>query len=361
MMSVADTGAGISPEDAQRIFEPFFQGGDQGRAQRGYGLGLSISKQIIELQGGRMWFESTPGVGSTFHFTLPLATPKAHPSRPSRWIRDDWYWHEQTRRRKPPELPLQERIVVYDASGELSAILAHGSDGVEFVAAKTVAAAVVELDECPAHALLINAPSSQQAAALAEVARQGAPDTLIVACAFPPQLQHAFASGATGYLVKPVMNQQLQQALRGLGRPVQRVLLVDDDADFRRLAIRMLSTYDRKLEVEVAVNGAEALAALRQQPPDLLLLDVVLPDMQGWEVLAHKQQDAGLAAIPTLMLSAQDPADLPRASPILYAAIGRGFSLNRLLNCTLGLSRLLSAPAPAPGRAPEAAVAGVQA
>ena len=360
-VSVADTGAGINREDAQRIFEPFFQGGNQNRAQSGYGLGLSISKQIIELQEGRMWFESAPDVGSTFYFSLPLATPEAHPSRPSRWIRDDWLWHEQTRRRKPPEMPVQERVVVCDASGELPAMLAHGSDGVEFIAASTVAAALAELDECPAHALIINAPTPQQAATLAEAAQQGAPDTLIVACAFPAQLQHARAAGATGYLVKPVMNRQLQQALRALGQPLRRVLLVDDDPDFRRLATRMLSAYDKALQVMVATNGAEALAALRRHPPDLLLLDVVLPDMQGWEVLAHKQQDAGLSAIPTLMLSAQDPADLPRASPILYATIGRGFSLNRLSSCVLGLSGLLSAPIPTPGRAPEAVAAGVQA
>jgi len=73
VVSVADTGSGISPEDQQHIFEEFRQvDSSSTRAKGGTGLGLSIAKRIVELQGGRMWVESTVGKGSTFRFTVPI-------------------------------------------------------------------------------------------------------------------------------------------------------------------------------------------------------------------------------------------------------------------------------------------------
>jgi signal transduction histidine kinase/DNA-binding response OmpR family regulator len=351
-VSVADTGAGISPEQARQIFEPFFQGGERGRAQGGYGLGLSISKMIVELQNGRMWFESELGLGSTFSFTLPLAPSEAPLARPGRWIREDWHWHERPRRRTDIDHQWQQRVVVCDATGELPAIFAHCADEIEFVGINTVDQAVAELDDCPAHLVVVNAPTPQQGTALAEEVRRGAPDTPVVACSFQPQVQHAHQAGAAGYLVKPVLIHDLQRTLDGLERPLHRVLLVDDDADFRRLVVRMLSTFDETIEVVTAANGAEALAALNATPPDLLLLDVMLPDMLGWEVLAHKNQDAMLCTVPAIMLSAQDPAEHPRTSPFFHVVYGGGFSANKLLRCALELAALMVKPEPTPGRAP---------
>lgn len=351
-LSVADTGAGISPEQARQIFEPFFQGGERSRTQGGYGLGLSISKMIVELQNGRMWFESEPGLGSTFSFTLPLAPAAAPLARPGRWIREDWHWHERPRRQTELDHQWQQRVVVCDATGELPALFAHCADEVEFVGVNTVDQAVAELDDCPAHLVVVNAPTPQQGAALADEMRQGAPDTPVVACSFQPQVQHALRAGAAGYLVKPVLIHDLQRALAGLERPLRRVLLVDDDADFRRLVMRMLTTIDETIEVVAAANGAEAWAALQSTPPDILLLDMMLPDMLGWEVLARKNQDAMLCTVPAIMLSAQDPAEHPRTSPVLHAVFGGGFSANKLLHCALELAALMVKPEPTPGRAP---------
>ena len=91
LVSVADTGPGIPPKDIDRIFEPFYQGmSDLWRDKGGSGLGLSISKQFIELHGGRMWVESELGVGATFSFELPMFSSIAPAGRPGHQIREDW-------------------------------------------------------------------------------------------------------------------------------------------------------------------------------------------------------------------------------------------------------------------------------
>jgi signal transduction histidine kinase len=80
---VADTGIGIPPEDQDRIFEPFEQSENAGsRQQEGTGLGLALSRRLVELQGGRIWLESAPGQGSRFHFTLPLGQTPARQPQP---------------------------------------------------------------------------------------------------------------------------------------------------------------------------------------------------------------------------------------------------------------------------------------
>ena len=72
LVSVADTGPGIAPEDQERIFEEFQQTGVGAGQREGTGLGLALSKRLVELHGGRIWVDSEPGKGSTFVFTLPL-------------------------------------------------------------------------------------------------------------------------------------------------------------------------------------------------------------------------------------------------------------------------------------------------
>ncbi|HXW00636.1 MAG TPA: HAMP domain-containing sensor histidine kinase, partial [Anaerolineae bacterium] len=133
IISVADTGPGVLPEDAERIFEPFCQGrGNPWRDQKGSGLGLSISKQFVELHGGQMWLESEPGVGSTFSFNLPIYPPAAPTLSAARWVNQSWVWHERTAKAKLPHLPHKQRILVCDNTGDLYELLANRSDEVEF-------------------------------------------------------------------------------------------------------------------------------------------------------------------------------------------------------------------------------------
>jgi len=353
VIGIADTGAGIAPETAKRIFEPFYQGDAQAQStQGGYGLGLSISKRFVELHGGKMWFTSTIGAGSTFYFTLPIAPPQAPLARPGHWISEEWAWRTRPTKPRAADYPTKTRLVICDQSAELSTLLAHHSDAIELIDVRDLAQATEALAQCPAHALLINAHPFQNLTLLTEQARAAAPDTPVMICSFQSQMQRLADAGATDYLIKPVMSANLKAALQAIGRPVARVLVVDDDPDFQRLLPRMLSTYAAVATVTVAGTGAQALLQLQCDPPDLILLDIVLPDMSGWQILEAKNRHASLRDIPVIILSAQDPAEQPAASPIFLATIEKGFSINKLLHCSLEVAAFLTKPEepiPVPG------------
>ncbi|MGQ9684008.1 MAG: sensor histidine kinase, partial [Anaerolineae bacterium] len=138
-VSVADTGPGIAPEEAARLFEPFHQAG--GGSRGGSGLGLSISKQFVELHDGQMWLESEVGRGSTFHFRLPVTPPAGPVARPERWLAEGWVWTERTRRSTPPTLPPRPRLLVCDDGGALEPLLGRYGDEAELVAVADLAQA----------------------------------------------------------------------------------------------------------------------------------------------------------------------------------------------------------------------------
>ena len=186
ILSVADTGPGIAPEDARRIFEPFCQGASElWRDKGGSGLGLSISEQFVKLHGGRMWLESELGVGSTFIVELPISAPMEHAFRPGHQIREDWIWRERASRSDSASLQPRPRVVVCDEIGDLHAVLSRCSSDVEFVDAEDLRAVTGELQQCPAQAVVINASTPGDAWALVEQAVQEAMTTPILGCRGP--------------------------------------------------------------------------------------------------------------------------------------------------------------------------------
>ncbi|MCX7681609.1 MAG: ATP-binding protein [Anaerolineae bacterium] len=348
MVSVTDTGPGIAPEDAVRVFEPFWQGTRQlWRDKGGSGLGLSISKRFVELHGGRMWFESKPGVGSSFYFTLPISLPVEHIVRPGHQLREEWIWREQAFRAGQPssaEQLVRPRIIVCDETGMLYPRFTRYLDRVEFVNVEDPSQAERSLRECPASAVMLNVVDADDPWALVEMVRKRAPGTPVIGCSVPRLTERAIHAGAAGYLIKPITRADLERVLKAVGKPVKRVLVVDDDLEFLELLSRMLRTCDSTLEVVTAASGKEALAELRSAPPDLLLLDIVMPGMNGWQVLETMRQEGRLKDVLTFFVSAQDPAEQPPASDYLLVTIDGGLSLSKLLRCSLEVSTLLLAP-----------------
>jgi len=348
IVSVTDTGPGISPEDAQRIFEPFQRGQNvRWQGQGGSGLGLSISRQFVQLHGGRMWLESEPGAGTTFYVELPVSEPAEHVARPERWVKRDWVWVERSFRTDATRLadrPLKPRVVVCDEAGGLCDAFAHHSDQAQFVDVRDLSEAIQELRRSPAHALVLNTPSSNRTLSLVEAARREVQDTPIIGCCVPPKLEHALKAGAMGYLTKPVKRAELSGAIEAVGRPVRRILILDDEADARELLTFYVHAHGGAIEVATAESGEQALRELRRDPPDLALIDILMPDMDGWQVLAAKAQDEAIRDIPAVIVSAQDPREGPTKSALLVATIGDGLSINKLLSCCRDLSAMLLQP-----------------
>ena len=236
------------------------------------------------------------------------------------------------------------RLVICDETGALYPQLVRYSDEAEFVAARDVPQVVRELQACPAHVVMLNAATSRDLWSMVERVKGQAPGTPIIGCAVPPEVERATEAGALGYLIKPVSRADLQRALKAVGSPVSRVLVVDDDPDVLRLFSQMLHVCDSELEIVTASNAQEALEGLRHAPPDLMLLDVIMPDLDGWQVLESIAQDTGIADVPTFFVSAQDPGNEPPVSDFLLTAMDGGLSPSKLWRCSLGISELLLKP-----------------
>lgn len=341
---VSDTGPGIAAADLEKIFEPFYQAGvAPWQERKGNGLGLSISKQLIELHHGQLWVESAVGVGSTFAFRLPLSSPTVPIAGAGRWISEDWLWHERLTPPRLPSPPTGQRLVIYDERGELATLLAQHRDEREVVDAPTFAEAVQAAQACPAHALLLNTEQAATVGPLVQRAAAALPDTPVFGYALPAHGTAPLAAGLVHYLTKPVTRADLRQALARIDKPVRRILIVDDDLEFRSLLTRMLQSLDSALTITVAADGQQGLMLLQEQP-DLLFLDVTMPMVDGWQLLQRKNDDPSLQAIPVLMLSAQDRAGAMVTSDFFVAGLGRGLSGDQLLRAAAMLATLFLQP-----------------
>ena len=343
LVSVTDSGPGISPEDAKRIFEPFYQGSSLVRRQsNGTGLGLSISKQFVELHGGKMWLESQLGAGSTFSFRLPISLPPEPISRPERWIAQGWV--ERKFNPNLPEMQLGQRIIICDEMSELCSLFSRCDDQVEFAPTKDLVQAIAEMQRYPAQALVVNGASLSSLGPLVEKARKELPDTPILGCVLPPKTGHALAAGAADFMLKPVTRGDLARAFTTLGRPVKDILLVDDDPDVLELLSRMIQANDNTTQIRTATSGPQALAEMLRKPPDVILLDILMPNQDGWQILTAIKEERALRDIPVIIISAQDPQDQPAQSEWLLATISGGLSINKLLHCLYGISSALLRP-----------------
>lgn len=345
VVNVTDTGPGISAEDAEHVFDPFFQaGGSMWHNREGSGLGLSISKQFVERHEGQIWLESEVGVGSTFSFKIPLSPLPPAAGGAGRWVNQDWVFLEHPTWPNLPKLPHQRRVVLCDETGDLHTLFNLYADQIEFVDTKNLIETGQELQRCPAHAVILNTNSATELGTIIEQARQEITDTPIIGCSLHLHKEHVFEGDTIDYLIKPVKQANLEKMLQTASKPVQHILIVDDDPDVRQLFSRMVLVYDPTLTISMAANGVEALQQLHAHPPDLMLLDIVMPDMDGWQVLAHKQQDPAIKDIPVIVVSAEDVISQPMVSQVILATMGQGLSIPELLQCSLQFSKLLLEP-----------------
>lgn len=339
-VSVRDTGPGISPVDSERIFEPFQQSATAGAVLgKGSGLGLAVSREFIRMHEGALWLHSTPGQGSTFTFRLPI-TPSPEPvAAATRWVSEDWPRRTSSSLLDSPRLA--DRAVLWDSSGQLLGALSRYADDLELVAAAD--AGSVER-ECQAHAARTVIVSSQEMAELVDHV-----DVLRARIRGVPLFGFLLSRGEhaepstrpLAYITKPVSGHDLRKTLAALAANPRRVLIVDDEPDARRvLTTRLKSSYEG-IEIREAGSAREALDTAAVWRPDAILLDLVMPEMDGWAMLDQANSHPDLRAVPIVLISGRDRYQEPLGASLFVATAQDGISFGKLVDCYRAVSEIL--------------------
>jgi PAS domain S-box-containing protein len=303
-ISVADTGIGIRAEDQAVVFEEFRQvDGNTDTANEGTGLGLAITKRLVEQQGGKISLESEPGKGSRFTFTLPLGSGTSSESlpvngpaspnivaaggggKPLILVVDD-------------EVPARELIASYLESEYRIVMAESGAEVVQ--KARQLRPDAITLD--------VLMPGGNGFETL--VALRKTPETAnipIIIVSIVDQKQVGFALGAADYLVKPIRKPVLLETIRK-HVPLQTdddaaILLVDDDPKTLELLEETLRSAG--YETQSVQSGARALEVLSSKLVSAVLLDLLMPGMDGFEVIRHVREQATLKELPILVMTAK--------------------------------------------------------
>jgi signal transduction histidine kinase/CheY-like chemotaxis protein len=348
VVSVADTGPGIAPKDQERIFEPFQQADVSTRRQHGgSGLGLTISKQFIEMHGGELWLLSELGAGTTISFSLPTENPSLSSAEQSHSLRralvadDEIGYHLRTRPSAAPAPAVGQRLVLVDPEGPLQRVINRFLPDVEVEAFAELNDALQALQRSPAQALVVNDPVLQPMGLAINHLPFGTP---AITCWLPGEQDTVRRLGVVAYMVKPVVQDQLLAAVGRLGAQIRTVLLVDDEEDELHLFARMLQAEEGRYAILQVTTGRRALNMLRSRRPDLVLLDLNMPDISGFQVLEEKARDPEIAAIPVIVISSRDPAGDPVFSHTLTVTQSSGFSQRNLVDCIQSLGAILAPP-----------------
>lgn len=346
-VAVHDTGLGIPPEEQELIFDEFRRSERSlARSYGGLGLGLAICQRLVTMHGGTLSVSSTgvEGAGSTFEFTLPIMTPpaiqsdrEAIPDRTAEWV------------------------------GILTNRMGSGQRLKEHLNARGLDVQMIFIDETPDWlAGLVVAPPGALVIDIGATPHQGW--DVLKALKGHPRLQDLpvlFCSlsregGAVltfDYLTKPIELADLTRALDlqwlvpAAGHRSKTVLVVDDDDNTLEMHVRVVENHSPSHRVLRARNGLEALDLLKQEHIDLVLLDLMMPEFDGFGILEAMREREVTRQIPVIVLTGKvlTEADMTRLNQGVATVLSKGvFSLAETLahiETTLQRGRKLSSEA----------------
>jgi signal transduction histidine kinase/CheY-like chemotaxis protein len=300
VFSVADTGIGISLEDQERIFQEWAQvEGKLQKSTKGSGLGLPLSRKLAQLLGGNVYVKSQQGIGSTFIVALPVSFNGAT---------EVIYVPEVKRELDASKLP----VLVVEDNREALFIYEKYLKGSIFQVfpSKTLKEARIALRESDPVAVILDVllEGEQSWELLQELKSDPATQFLpVFVITVVDNQQKALSLGADAFHTKPVDRSWLLrqlEAIRTDSRMSRRVLVVDDDEASRYVVKTALAGGGFRL-IE-AVSGSQGLRLAREAKPDLIILDLTMPDLSGFEVLDKLKTDADTARIPVIIHTSRE-------------------------------------------------------
>ena len=302
--AVRDTGIGIKPEDIESIFDPFHQA--DGRAARRYGgsgLGLALARRLARLMGGDCTVESVPNAGSTFRLTLPLSGPA------------------RVKSTEGMAQPLATSTYVETTNANHTALVVDDDE------------AAVDLMQRWLLRMGFSVVTTTSSDTALDLARAHRPDFILLDALLPnrsgyevleelradPEICHiptilitvdddrarGLKAGATDYLHKPITEGQLRQVLDIYRDQASgNILVIDDDDASADLLVRSVAQVG--FTARRAVDGVQGLAMANDMRPDAIVLDLLMPDLGGFEVLERLSASSGLRQIPLIVVSGCD-------------------------------------------------------
>ena len=287
LINVIDTGPGISIEDQKKLFQAFSQvDGSATRKSGGSGLGLSICANLVQLHGGRIGVHSEVGKGSTFWFTLPL-------------------YHQPQQ-----DIPEGKKVVLaIDDDPQVIGLYERylNPQGYYVIPLTDPSKAKEEILRIKPYAVTLDImmPGKDGWTVLTDL--KSDPETReypVIICSIMEQADKGFSLGAADYLVKPLLEEDLVCALDRLNKDgtIHEVLVIDDDPNDLRLIEKILNQHGQ-YKLTLVEGGRKGWEAINQKTPHAIILDLFMPDMDGFTILEKLRENSILRDIPVLVVS----------------------------------------------------------
>lgn len=319
IFSVADTGIGIAPKDQEIIFEEFSQvESELQKKVKGTGLGLPLSRKLTGLLGGTVYLKSRPGEGSTFYARFPVALPYAG--------------EIQTDEGQVVVEPLTEESTVLIIEDNEAMHLIYEKylkgSGFKVRTARSIDEAKTVLDETRPDVIILDIllPGENTWQFLAELKSNTLfKDIPVLVASVIDEEERGLALGADDYCIKPVERTWLLKKLKSLKsrHKTARILIIDDEAVARYILKEMLP--QGRFEVIEAENGMSGFEKAVRLKPDMIFLDLIMPDSTGFEVLDRLKAEAATRDIPVIINTSKDmdPSEIARLNRSAASVLGK--------------------------------------